>query len=68
MQWFPGGVFDTKYLSRQLPQVFDNWTGLSDVYKAVAEGERERLRPREVGGGLSRDGGESGGREVRGEG
>ena len=34
-----GGVYDTKYLSRQLPSVFEGWTALGDVFKAVTQGE-----------------------------
>ena len=38
--WFRGGIYDTKYLSRRIPEVFDGWTSLGDVFKAVTEGER----------------------------
>ncbi len=44
-QWFRGGVYDTKYLSRRLPEVFEGWTSLGDVYKAVTiEGGERRAK------------------------
>ncbi|KIZ04038.1 hypothetical protein MNEG_3922 [Monoraphidium neglectum] len=39
--WLPGGVYDTKYVSRQLPEVFGRETSLSDVYAGLVEGGRE---------------------------
>lgn len=43
-EWFRGGVYDTKYLSRQLPEVFDGWTALGDVFTAVTQGELEPMQ------------------------
>ncbi len=37
-RWFRGGLYDTKYLSRSLPEVFGNETSLGEVYKALAKG------------------------------
>jgi hypothetical protein len=38
-QWFPGGVYDTKLLSRELPAaVLPLGTGLGDVYSALTAG------------------------------
>jgi len=35
-----GGIYDTKYISRQLPDVFGRDTALSDVYSALVEGDK----------------------------
>ncbi|KAF8069569.1 psi1 [Scenedesmus sp. PABB004] len=37
--WFPGGIYDTKYLAKQLPEVFADPrdTALADVYAALVE-------------------------------
>lgn len=40
LQWFRGGIYDTKHLSRNLSEVFIGWTGLGDCYKAVTGGEK----------------------------
>lgn len=38
--WFPGGIYDTKYLSRALAEVFEGETSLSEVYTALVEGDK----------------------------
>ncbi|KAG1655504.1 hypothetical protein FOA52_008523 [Chlamydomonas sp. UWO 241] len=42
--WFPGGIYDTKYLSKRLPEVFEGATALGDVYKAVTQDGDKRSR------------------------
>jgi len=36
-QWFPGGVYDTKYLSRCLPEIFQGATALGEVYAGLTQ-------------------------------
>lgn len=44
-QWFPGGLYDTKYLARQLPEVFQDQTSLGDVYKTLTQEEgRDKVK------------------------
>ena len=35
--WFPGGIYDTKHIARQVPEVFKGWTGLGDCFKYLTE-------------------------------
>ncbi|KAF6265217.1 hypothetical protein COO60DRAFT_1035218 [Scenedesmus sp. NREL 46B-D3] len=35
--WHPGGIWDTKYIARQLPEVFQGSTSLAEVYSALVE-------------------------------
>eukprot|EP00798_Chlamydomonas_sp_ICE-L_P007191 gene7191-299_t len=39
-KWFPAGLYDTKHLARNLPELFDNMgvgTSLGDVYKGLSK-------------------------------
>ncbi|GBF97539.1 poly(A)-specific ribonuclease, partial [Raphidocelis subcapitata] len=38
--WLPGGVYDTKLIARQLPEVLGRDTSLSALYAGVVDGEK----------------------------
>ncbi|GAX85783.1 hypothetical protein CEUSTIGMA_g13198.t1 [Chlamydomonas eustigma] len=43
-EWFPGGIFDTKLIARQVPEIFKRGTSLGEVFKGVTEDDEVRSK------------------------